>query len=46
MKNIDKIYVDKRTSKNGKEYYALFGMVNKVEFLICFVNKSVYEQLD
>lgn len=38
-------FLDKRTSKNGKEYTALFLEVEEKEILVCFVNSSLYDYL-
>lgn len=38
-------FIDKRVSKNGKDYYALFIKVDDKEELVCFINKSFYTSL-
>lgn len=37
--------VDKRTSKNGKDYFGLYIVVDNHEELVCFINKNFYEFL-
>lgn len=39
------LFVDKRVSKTGKEYYALFISLDNVEFVVSFITKSTYEKL-
>lgn len=39
------LFIDKRTSKNGKTYYGLFIKIDDMEQLICFINTSLYEKI-
>ena len=39
------LFVDKRTSKNGKDYYALYLKVGDKEEMICFIHKNVYDYI-
>lgn len=38
-------FIDKRTSKNDKEYYGLFIKIADKEILICFINSSLYDKI-
>lgn len=40
-----KLFVDKRTSKKGNEYTALFMEIDEKEFLICYINNSLYDYI-
>lgn len=44
LKNYD-LFVDERTSKNGKTYYGLFIKLDDMEHLICFINRSLYDKI-
>ena len=44
LKNYD-IFVDKRTSKNGNDYTALFIKVGDKEHLIDFIPSSLYDYI-
>lgn len=41
-----KFFVDKRTSKKGNEYTALFMEIDEKEFLICYINTSLYDYIN
>lgn len=38
-------FVDKRTSKNNKEYYGLFIKIDNEEQLVCFITSSLYNKI-
>ena len=44
LKNYE-LFIDKRTSKSGKEYYALYIKLGDIEELVTFIHKSVYDSI-
>lgn len=40
-----KLFIDKRKSKSGKDYCALFLEIDNKEFVVCFINSSLYDYL-
>lgn len=41
-----KLFLDKRISKKGNEYTALFMEIDEKEFLICYVNSTLYDYIN
>lgn len=39
------IFVDKRTSKNNKDYYGLFIKIGDKEQLLTFIQESLYNYI-
>ena len=44
LENYD-LFVDKRQSKNNKDYYALFIKIGDKEHLISFIQPSLYDYI-
>lgn len=39
------LVIEKNTSKGGKEYCALYFVINKQKIFITFINNNIYEKI-